>query len=80
VTPNTLTALFEVYERHATRLGLRMEIYHSSIIDWRVTIEKRRTLTEGDLIVDVQHCDYGYVLTKAEIDLKKWLSEYINGY
>lgn len=75
-----MSDLMEVYDRHASRLGLRMELYHSSIIDWRITIEKRKSLTEGDLIVDVQHCDYQYVLAKAEVQLKEWLSENNGGY
>jgi len=75
-----MTDLFETYDQHAAGLGLRMEIYHSSIVDWRITIEKRKTLTEGDLIVDVQHCDYKYALAKAEVELKEWLSENNGGY
>lgn len=75
-----MTGLLEVYDRHALRLGLKMEIYHSSIIDWHVTIEKRNSLTESYVIVDVQHCDYKYVLAKAEVQLKEWLTEHNGGY
>lgn len=75
-----MTDLMEVYDRHALRLGLKMELYHSNIIDWRITIEKRKSLTECELIVDVQHCDYKYVLAKAEVELKDWLSEHNDGY
>lgn len=75
-----MTDLMEVYDRHALRLGLKMELYHSNIIDWHITIEKRKSLTECELIVDVQHCDYKYVLSKAEVQLKEWLSEHNGGY
>lgn len=68
--------LMEVYDRHASRLGLKMELYHSNIVDWRITIERRN----GELIVNVQHCDYKYVLAKAEVELKDWLSEHNDGY
>jgi hypothetical protein len=71
-----MTDLMEVYDRHASRLGLKMELYHSNIVDWRIIIKK----PNGEFIVDVQHCDYKYVLAKAEVDLKNWLSEYNDGY
>ncbi|OMF70493.1 hypothetical protein [Paenibacillus glucanolyticus] len=71
-----MTELFELYDRHATRLGLKIEMYHSNIVDWRITIEN----PNGELIVNVQHCDYKYVLAKAEVGLKEWLSENNGGY
>lgn len=71
-----MTGFFEVYNRHASRLGLKMELYHSNIVDWRITIEN----PQGELIVNVQHCDYKYVLAKAEVELKDWLSEHNDGY
>ncbi|WP_088832723.1 hypothetical protein [Paenibacillus tyrfis] len=69
------TDLFDVYDRHALSLGLKLEIYHSSIIDWRITVEK-----QNKIIIDVQHSDYKYALAKAEVELKDWLSENIGGY
>ncbi|GIO42495.1 hypothetical protein [Paenibacillus apis] len=75
-----MTDIFEVYDRHGARLGLKIEIYHSNIVDWRLTIEKRKNLEEGCVIVDVQHSDYKYVLAKAEVEFKEWLLETNGGY
>lgn len=72
--------LFETYDRHAAKLGLKLELYHSNIVDWRITIEKRKTLEDGEVIIDVQHCDFEYVLAKAEVGLKDWLSEHNGGF
>lgn len=71
-----MKGLFETYNHHSSRLGLRMEVYHSNIVDWRITIDHRTMGT----IVDVQHCDYQYVFAKAQVNLKEWLSEHNGGY
>jgi hypothetical protein len=76
-----LNDLFEVYNRHAARLGLTMEIYHSSIVDWIIKIEQKETrFRKGSIIVNIQHSDYQYALAKAQVELKEWLLENDGGY
>lgn len=58
-----------------------LEIYNSSIIDWRITIGFVSTNTKyGETIIDVQDCDIEYVFAKAQVLLKDWLSENDGGY
>ena len=58
-----------------------LEIYHSSIIDWRVTIGYKSTHPNfGETIIDVQNCDIEYTFAKSQILLKDWLLENEGGY
>lgn len=58
-----------------------LEIYNSSIIDWRITIGFISMHTKhGETIIDVQDCDIEYVFAKAQVLLKDWLTENEGGY
>lgn len=71
----------EVYGRHHLRLGFNLEIYHSSITDWCITVGYKLTNPKhGEEIVKIQESDYEYALAKAQIALKDWLLENDGGY
>lgn len=76
---NDLIIFFE--EVNNRSLEYTMEIYYSSIVDWRVTIGYKYTHPRhGEMIVDVQHCDKEYVFAKAQVLFKEWLLEHESGY
>lgn len=58
-----------------------LEIYHSSIVDWRITIGYKTTSTKhGQTIISIQDCDMELAFAKAQVALKEWLLEYEGGY
>ncbi|MFF2531298.1 hypothetical protein ACFVS2_20560 [Brevibacillus sp. NPDC058079] len=58
-----------------------LKIYHSSIMDWRITIGYKMTHPKhGEIIIDVQDCDMQLVFAKAHVALKGWLRENKGGY
>lgn len=58
-----------------------LEIYHSSIMDWCITIGyKVGHLLNGTTIIHVQNYDMQLVFAKAQVELKEWLSKFEGGY
>lgn len=58
-----------------------LEIFHSNIIDWRITIGFRAGHPLcGQNIVDIQNCDMDLVFAKAQVELKEWLLKNDGGY
>ena len=61
--------------------GWALEIYHSSIIDWSITIGYKSTHDKyGEKIIYVSDCDMEYAFAKAQIELKDWLIKNEGGY
>jgi hypothetical protein len=58
-----------------------LNIYHSSIMDWCITIGYKVTSkNHGETIIDVQSCDMEFVFAKAQVELKEWLLNNEGGY
>jgi len=73
--------LLKTYERHHLKLGLCLEIYHSSIMDWCITLGYKTTHPKhGEEIFSIQDCDYELAFAKAQVALKEWLCENNDGY
>ena len=71
----------ETYERYRDKYGWNLEIYNSSIMDWRIAIGYKSTHPKtGEVLIHIQSCDLEYAIAKAQIELKDWLSENNNGY
>ena len=61
--------------------GWALEIYHSSIMDWCITIGFKVTHPKhGDTLIRVQCCDMELCFAKAHVELKEWLLENEGGY
>lgn len=76
--------IFGIYEDNRHRMMFpHLELYHSSVVDWRLVIWEQDGLGEGaerKEVISVQSCDLHYVLSKAEVLFKEWLLENKNGY
>lgn len=68
------------YNRVANSNGFRLEIYHSSIADWCITVGFKTTYKDGEDIFTVQDCDVELAFAKAQVQLKEWLRENKGGY
>lgn len=72
---------FETYNRYHLKLGLKLEVYHTSINDWSIAIGYKSTHPKsGETIVKVHSVDFEYAFAKAQVELKDWLSEHNGGY
>lgn len=61
--------------------GWKLEVYHSSIMDWCITVGYKTTHSKhGEKIIHVQHCDIDYAFAKAQVEIKEWLSDNEGGY
>jgi hypothetical protein len=61
--------------------GWNLEIYHSSIMDWCITVGYKTTHPKhGDEIIRVQSCDADFAFAKAQVMLKEWLLKNEGGY
>lgn len=61
--------------------GWALEIYHSSIMDWCITIGYKTTHPKhGTDIIKVQDNDMELAFAKAQIKLKEWLLDNNGGY
>lgn len=72
----------QFFDNKARSYPMHMEIYYSKIMDWRIYVYKKGCGKGGeDLeIVNVQSCDMELCFAKAQVELKKWLSEHEGGY
>lgn len=69
------------YDSIKNNHGWALEIYHSSIMDWAITIGYKVTHPKhGETILHVQHCDMELTFAMAHVELKKWLLENEGGY
>jgi hypothetical protein len=69
------------YDKIKHGRGWALEIYHSSIMDWCITIGYKVThVKHGDTILHIQSCDMELCFAMAQVELKKWLSENEGGY
>lgn len=58
-----------------------LTIYHSSIVDWSITIGYKNTSENyGDQIINIQSCDMELAFAQAQVALKQWLSVNEGGY
>lgn len=61
--------------------GWALSIYHSNIIDWRISLGYKSTHPKYDEeIFGVQDCDIELAFAKAHVALKEWLLENEGGY
>lgn len=58
-----------------------LEIYHSSIMDWCITIGYKTTHSRnGETIIHIQDGDMDLAFAKAQVAFKEWLLENEGGY
>lgn len=69
------------YDEKYFEKGWRLEIYHSSIMDWCITVGYKSTHPKSDeIILNIQNNDLEYIFAKAQVLLKDWLIENDGGY
>ena len=68
-----MSKFFDLYD---SKQGLSLEFGHNSVADY---ILKVSTKKDG-VIINIQHCDIEFVLSKAYVDLAEWLFENRDGY
>lgn len=69
------------YNKQCQHYGFALKIYHSSIVDWCITIGFKITHPRhGERIIDIQECDIELAFAKAQVELKEWLLENEGGY
>lgn len=68
---------------------LHLEITYNKHTDWGILVYKKDcaedypdspSLGRDALLVDIQGCDMELVFAQAQVELKKWLTEYRGGY
>lgn len=58
-----------------------LEIYHSSIMDWCISVGYKTTHhRRGETIINIQDCDMNLAFAKAQVAFKEWLRENKGGY
>ena len=56
--------------------GWKLEIYHSSIMGWCITLGYKTTHPKsGEVIFNIQSNDLEYIFARAQVLLKDWLIE-----
>lgn len=76
-----MEAFLKFYNEIHYKKGFAMTIYHSSIVDWCITIGYKSSHPKyGDEIVNIQEPDMELAFAKAQVELKQWLLENENGY
>lgn len=65
------------YDQIKNKRKWRLEIYHTSIVDWVISIE---TMDSQNAIISVQNCDMELAFAKAQVSLKEWLLDNEGGY
>ncbi|ASN69166.1 hypothetical protein 7F23_53 [uncultured Caudovirales phage] len=73
---------YEVYSKNCHNNGLKLEIYHSPIVDWVVTIYQ---INPADMenpkeIISIQDPDRKLAIAQAYVALVDWLLENQGGY
>lgn len=69
------------YDEACSNKGWALDIYHSSIVDWSITIGYKTTHPKhGETVIHVQDCDMELAFAKAHVEIKKWLLENEGGY
>lgn len=68
----------EIYDKYSFKKGFKLEIYHSSIMDYCLTIFLKSD--EENPIINIQSNDYDLMFAKGHIALKEWLLEHNEGY
>jgi hypothetical protein len=72
---------FLKFYNHVKKDFWTLNIYHSRIVDWGITVGYNSTHSKnGETIIQVQNCDIEYVFAKAQVELKDWLLENEGGY
>lgn len=76
-----MSDFLKFYNSIKSNHSFALEIYHSSIMDWCITIGYKVTsIKHGETIIHVQSCDMELVFAMAQVELKNWLSENEGGY
>ena len=72
----------EFIEDQCKNHGWNFGLYYSSIMDWCITVGHKATSPKANepAIINVHSCDLQLVFAKAEVEIKKWLSENEDGY
>lgn len=71
----------EFYNSIYRSYGFNLEIYHSSIMDWVITIGYKYTNSKrGQNVIRVSGNDMNLVFAKAQVSLKEWLLKNKGGY
>jgi hypothetical protein len=77
----TMSDFLKFYDRIKHNKGWALEIYHSSIMDWCISIGYKTTHPKhGEMILYVQSCDMELAFAKAQVELKEWLLKNEGGY
>jgi hypothetical protein len=76
-----MNEFIKLYDDKSYERGWSLEIYHSSIMDWCITVGYKVTHPKhGETLIRVQNCDVEFAFAKAQVELKEWLSEHEGGY
>lgn len=69
------------YNLIANSRGYKLEIYHSSIVDWCIAVGYKVTHPKhGEQIISIQDGDMELAFAKAHVALKEWMLEHEGGY
>lgn len=69
------------YDEISINYPWSLEIYHSSIMDWSITIGYKTThVKHGETIVHVQDVDMELAFALAQVKLKEYLRNEFGGY
>ena len=70
------------FDEITRRYPMRMELTYSRGTDWTINIWRKGTGDDGkdERILLLQDCDLDYVMAKAQVILKDWLSDNVGGY
>lgn len=61
--------------------GFALNIYHSSIVDWSITVGYKASHPKKDeAIIVIRESDMELAFAKAQVELKQWLLENKDGY
>ena len=78
--------LFDLIQNYGSSIGLTVNIYYSSIVEWNIEIGFKPTRQKyiqkygSPFIVVDNECDLNLAIAKTYIKLTEWLSENNGGY
>ena len=81
-----MRALLDLIQSHGSSIGLTINIYYSSIVEWNIEIGFKYTRQKhiekyGSPFIEVNNeCDLNKALAKAYVELTDWLSNNNDGY
>ncbi|RBP59302.1 hypothetical protein DES36_11927 [Alkalibaculum bacchi] len=76
-----MEAFLKFYNEINFKNGFALYIYHSSIVDWCITIGYKASHPKhGEEIIKIHNSDMELAFAKAQVEFKQWLLENKGGY